>query len=107
AGGRIVDANARIERDYGYARVELLGKSIEILLPERLRGAHGAHRAHFGAHAHAYRAMGAGRQLVARRKDGREVPVEIGLSAVDDDVIAAFIVDVSERERGDAALRES
>src|SRR5439155_22201974 len=93
-GGRIVSANARAAQDFGYARAELEGQSIEILVPERLREAHRAHRAGFVAHAQGYRAMSGGRggrTLVARRKDGHEFSVEIGLSAVEGDVIAAFV----------------
>jgi PAS domain S-box-containing protein len=108
--GRIVRANARAAGDLGYARAELEGQSIEILVPERLRDVHRAHREAFGAHAHGYRAMvggRGGRTLVARRKDGRDLPVEIGLSALDGGVTAAFVVDVSERVTREQAQRES
>src|SRR5581483_8351628 len=77
--GRIVWANQRAEEMFGYARDELGGLAVELLLPEHLRGAHLAHRASFFDHPRV-RPMGLGLDLVARRKDGRTFPVEISLS---------------------------
>jgi len=101
AGGRIELVNAETERVFGYARSELIGNTIETLLPERFRGHHPALRESFFDDPKS-RPMGAGRDLFARRKDGSEVPVEIGLNALDMDgeaKVLATIVDISDRRR--------
>jgi PAS domain S-box-containing protein len=97
--GRIVLANAQAEKLFGYAQAELLGQPIELLVPERYRGGHGARRSSFAAQPSA-RAMGAGRDLFGRRKDGREVPIEIGLNPIRsgaETFVLAAIVDITER----------
>jgi len=99
--GRILLINALTEKLFGYTRAELVGHSVELLVPERYRGAHPGHRAGFMAAPQA-RAMGAGRELFARRKDGSEVPVEIGLNPIhtDDEVLVlCAIADITERLR--------
>lgn len=73
--------NTAAERMLGYPREDLLGKLIEILVPEALQGHHRAHREHY-AERPATRPMGSGLELVARRKDGSELPVEISLSPI-------------------------
>jgi PAS domain S-box-containing protein len=100
AGGRIVLANAQTERLFGYGAHEILGRPVDLLLPVRLRAAHVAHRATYHASPRT-RPMGAGLDLVARRKDGTEFPVEISLSPVATDngmLITAIVRDVTERE---------
>ena len=79
--GRIVLVNAHVEKLFGYPRDELIGKMVEILVPERFAQSHAGDRAKFFAAPEA-RAMGAGRELFARRKDGSEFPVEIGLNPI-------------------------
>jgi PAS domain S-box-containing protein len=79
--GTIVFANAQIEQTFGYPAVEILGLSVETLLPERFRAAHSKHRGRFAANAKP-RPMGAGLALFGRHKNGREFPVEISLSPV-------------------------
>jgi PAS domain S-box-containing protein len=104
--GRIVLANAQAGRLFGYDEHGLLGLAIEALLPESLRAGHGAHRARFMANPRA-RPMGAGYELVGRRSDGSEFPVEIGLSPVragDNPLYAAAIRDISETQRARQAL---
>ncbi len=101
ADGRIRLANAQAERLFGWTRDELLGQPVELLLPERLRGGHHAHRK--GYHAHpTVRNMGQGRELLARRKDGSEFPVEISLSPFTAEdgsaVVCSAIRDISERK---------
>lgn len=97
--GEIVLVNSQIEKLFGYDRGELIGRSVEILVPERLAGQHPEHRAKFFA-APTARAMGAGRELFARRKDGSEFPVEIGLNPIqtlEGILVLAAVVDISAR----------
>ena len=75
--GRVVLVNAETERLFGYTREELTGQPVEMLVPERFRGDHPAYRAGFLAAPRA-RAMGFGRELFARRKDGTEFPLKSG-----------------------------
>jgi PAS domain S-box-containing protein len=102
--GRIIMVNAQAEKLFGYGRDELAGRNVELLVPERFRGSHPADRAAY-SHRPVARPMGAGRDLYALRKDGSEVPVEIGLSVIEtpDGVMTlAAVVDISERKRTDA-----
>src|SRR5688572_13347629 len=69
--GKIVLVNTETERLFGYSREELLGARIDVLVPERFRGSHPAHRAEFIRNPNA-RPMGAGRDLYALRKDGSQ-----------------------------------
>lgn len=109
AGGRIVLANAQTERLFGYGAQELLGRPAELLLPERLRAAFVAHRAALLGRPRTP-PMDAGLDLVARRKDGTEFPVEITLSPVATDdgmLLTAIVRDVSEREALRARERQA
>jgi PAS domain S-box-containing protein len=81
AQGSIIFANAQVARTFGYSPAELDGLPVELLLPERFRGTHAAHRARF-AQQPKPRAMGEGLTLFGRHKDGHEFPVEISLSPV-------------------------
>jgi two-component system, LuxR family, sensor kinase FixL len=107
--GHIVLVNACVEKLFGYERDELIGQSIELLVPERFRGEHRAHRT--GSHAApTARAMGAGLELFARRKDGTEFPVEIGISPIQSSegmLVLSAIVDITERKRAEAEARKS
>jgi two-component system cell cycle sensor histidine kinase/response regulator CckA len=98
--GRMVLANRRAEEIFGYSRSELLGQSIEMLLPESRRGLHARERDRYFARPH-IRPMGSGLDLAARHKDGREFPVEVSLSYVDAEnrrYAIAFISDISQRK---------
>ena len=109
AEGRIELVNAKTETMFGYDRKELIGEMLEILLPERLREAHGEHRArYFGAPR--ARPMGLGLELSGRRKDGSEFPVEISLSFVTTEsglVALGFITDVTARRVLERSARQA
>ncbi len=102
--GRIVLVNREIERLFGYSREELMGTSVDLLVPERFRSGHVGFRAEFVAAPRA-RAMGAGRDLFGLRKDGSEVPLEIGLRPVVTEegmFVLSSIVDISARKVAEA-----
>ncbi|MBV8665535.1 MAG: PAS domain S-box protein [Burkholderiaceae bacterium] len=101
----IILVNRKTEDLFGYSREELLGKPIEMLVPQRYRQEHPAHVGAFFSQPKA-RAMGLGRELYGCRKDGTEVPVEIGLNPIETPEGActlASIIDISERKRAEAA----
>ena len=106
-GGKIILVNREIERLFGYAREELLGQAIELLVPERLRKGHPAYRTGYFGNPEA-RAMGVGRELYGVRKDGTELPVEIGLNPIETDeglFVLASVVDITARKRAEARFR--
>jgi PAS domain S-box-containing protein len=101
--GVIVMVNVQTEKLFGYPREELLGQHIEKLVPERFRGRHPGYRKAFLGDPKA-RAMGAGRDLYGIRKDGTEVPIEIGLNPLktqEGDFVLSSVVDITERKRAD------
>jgi len=107
--GIIVLVNRETERLFGYSRTELLGRSIDTLVPDRLRKQHPRERDEFFGNPHR-RAMGAGRDLYGVRKDGVEIPVEIGLNPIataDGMFVLASVVDISPRKQAEADLRQS
>jgi PAS domain S-box-containing protein len=111
--GTIRLVNALAEPLFGYTRPELLGQSIERLVPPRLRDRHSEDRGGFFSDPR-QRAMGQGRELHALRKDGTEVPVEIGLSPLetaDGLFVLAAVTDITarkqaEHERAQLLVRE-
>jgi two-component system sensor kinase FixL len=101
--GRIVLINTQTERLFGYRREEIVDQPMEMLVPERFRAAHPGYRATFLAAPEA-RAMGAGRELFARRKDGTEFPVEIGLSPMttaEGTLVLGAIMDITARKQAE------
>jgi PAS domain S-box-containing protein len=104
--GKIVLVNGQTERMFGYDRAELLDQRIEFLLPERLRYLHVSHREGFVGDP-SIRPMGAGRDLVGKRQDGSEFPVEISLSPVpiaSGTFVSSVIRDVTERKQMEAEI---
>ena len=109
--GMIALANAQAEAVFGYQREELIAKPVEMLIPERFRLPHVGLRSAYARDAQA-RAMGAGRELYACRKDGSEIPVEAALSPMPTEkglFVLASVVDITERrsiERTTARQRD-
>jgi PAS domain S-box-containing protein len=107
--GEMVYVNSQIEALFGYRAEELLGRNVEMLMPERFRGRHTGYRADYFKRPKV-RPMGAALDLYGRRKDGTEFPVEISLSPLetyDGTIVISAIRDVTERKRALEALRES
>ncbi|WP_165230624.1 PAS domain S-box protein [Aquisphaera insulae] len=107
AAGLITMVNGRFVDWLGYERDELIGKSIDMLVPESARGHHEQLRGQFTASPFRMD-MGHGRELNAVRKDGSEFPVEIGLNLVQTDsgpMVLAAVMDATERRRADQAIR--
>jgi PAS domain S-box-containing protein len=105
--GRIEFVNAQTEALFGYARSELLGQPVEVLVPERFHAAHEKHRAGFVASAQ-LRPMGSGLALSGRHKDGTEVAIEVSLSPLHTArgvVVSAAIRDTRERRRIEAEAK--
>ncbi|MDP2956706.1 MAG: PAS domain S-box protein [Longimicrobiales bacterium] len=99
--GVVRDLNPAVEGLFKYAREEVLGEAVEILLPEAFRSAHAVHRVRYQRHPHA-RPMGAGLELRGRRKDGSEFPAEISLSPWRHDghkCVICTVRDITERKR--------
>lgn len=108
--GRLVFINDQTEKMFGYGGHELLDQSVEVLVPDRFRKAHTKHRADYISRPF-LRPMGSDLNLLGRRKDGSEFPVEISLSplkTVDGRIlVTAIIGDITERKRMEEALQES
>jgi PAS domain S-box-containing protein len=107
ASGSIVFANRQVATLFGYEPQQLLGRSVEQLLPERFRGRHFEHRRHYSSHLRT-RSMGAGLDLAALRRDGTEFPVEISLSPITDPsglLVVAAIRDITDRRAIQRELR--
>ena len=108
AAGRMQLINAQTERLFGYYREELIGKPVEMLIPERYHGRHVGERESYYADPRV-RPMGVGLELYGLRKDGSEFPVEISLSPVvtrDGTFVASAIRDVTERKTFERKLQE-
>ena len=105
--GRITLVNRQAEKAFGYARAELVGQSIECLVPERLRSHHLQQRRRY-LEAPAQRPMGTGLELFGRRKDGGEFPVDILLSPINAEngtLVLAVIRDITESKAVNQALK--
>ena len=108
ARGGIVLVNDAVQGIFGYDPGELIGAPIETLVPERFRAQHPSHRALF-LREPTMRRMGAGRDLYGLRKDGSEVPVEIGLSPIRTDegsLVLSAVIDITERKQSGRRIEE-
>lgn len=105
--GTIVMINAQMEKIFGYRREDIVGRSVELLVPARFKDVHPFHRAQYVKNPHP-RPMGADLELFARRQDGTEFPVEISLSPMEseeDRFIIAAIRDITDRKRAEEKFR--
>jgi PAS domain S-box-containing protein len=106
--GRIVMANPATEKMFGYPASELLGQSVDALVPDQLRGVHAGHRQRYFASPQS-RPMGLGLDLQGRRKDGTEFFAEISLSYIETaqgTLGVAFVTDISKRRADEEAIRQ-
>ena len=106
--GRITLVNSQTERLFGYTRDEILGLSVDALVPSRFRQVHPGHRDNYLSSPR-FRPMGAGLELFGLRKDGSEFPVEVSLSPLETEeglLVIASVRDVTERKRFEQALRD-
>ncbi len=107
--GVIALVNSETEKLFGYTRDELIGRSVDMLVPERYRDKHSTYRAAFVQQPQS-RPMGAGRDLYGRRKDGSEVPIEIGLNPLhteDGLMVLSAVLDITERKRAERELQRT
>ena len=106
AVGMITLVNSQLERLTGYQRAEVLGKPVELLVPDRVGDTHLRHRDDYMADPHT-RPMGVGLELFIRGHDGREIPVEISLSpfsSPEGTLVIAVIRDITARKAADAEI---
>lgn len=106
--GLMTLVNKQAERLFDYNREQLLGQRVEILVPERYRSRHPSHRNLFSEHP-TTRSMGVGRELFGLRKDGLEIPIEIGLNPIqthEGSFVLANIIDITERKPAEERFRQ-
>ena len=104
--GEIVMVNSQMERLFGYTRAEMIGQPIELLIPARYRAPHPDQRTAYFTSPQVG-AMGHGRDLFARRKDGTEFPVEVGLNpahTTEGTFVLGAVIDISTRKKMEAEL---
>ncbi len=109
ADGRIGSVSAEAERLFGYSREELIGERVEWLMPERDRAAHTEHRQSYFANPHR-RLMGADFEIHGLTRDGREIPLEVGLSPMTMPhglMTLAAVRDITQRKRAEQAMRSA
>ncbi|KAK7178457.1 hsp90-like protein [Paraphaeosphaeria sporulosa] len=105
--GSITLVNTQTEHLFGYAREDLMGRPVEMLIPSRFSACHPSYREDFFANP-GVRSMGAGRDLYGLRADGSEFPIEIGLNPIvtrEEPLVIASVIDITERKRSEQRLR--
>ena len=105
---RIILFNTGAEEIFGWSRAEVMGESLEILLPERFRGSHARHLAAFAEGPETARRMGERREIAGLHRDGREFPAEASISRLDTGTGRIFTVvlrDITERKRAEETHR--
>jgi PAS domain S-box-containing protein len=105
--GEIIKINPSAEKLFGYNKGELLGKTIETLIPSRIKSKHIEHRENYNKNPHP-RSMGKGIHLLGLKKDNTEIPVEISLSNYEikkEKRVIAFIIDITERKQAEEKLK--
>jgi PAS domain S-box-containing protein len=104
--GKIINFNRYAETQFGYSREELMGKTVDVLVPRKIHSRHHKHREAFYRYPEPRR-MGEGRDLFAQKKDGMEFPVEISLSnyKINDEIfVIAFVIDITVRKANEAVV---
>ena len=107
--GLIIQVNSQTEAMFGYTRAEMIGQSVEMLVPDRQRAQHRQHRRDYHSQPK-IRRMGSGLDLYGRRRDGSEFPVEISLSPLTSrsgTMVLSVIRDISDRKRIELELRQA
>lgn len=107
--GKITMINPIVEKQFGYEKNELIGKSIDVLVPDRYTPKHETHRLNYSHNPHP-RAMGSGMSLFAKRKDGSEFPVEISLSTFstsEGTFVMSFIIDNTLRKKHEEEIKKA
>ena len=108
ATGEIQMANKYIEQQFGYGEGALIGKKVEILIPDRYAGRHVKHRDRYNSNPHS-RPMGLGMELSGKRRDGSEFPVEVSLghyTVGEESYALAFINDITQRKETEEAIKQ-
>src|SRR5882757_9110053 len=106
--GRIAFVNAQTEKLFAYTREQLIGESVEKLVPARYHGAHSGHRTGY-FHDPRTRPMGAGLDLYGLRSDGSEFPAEISLSSIETEggkLATAAVRDITDRKNAEAKFQQ-
>ena len=104
--GQIINFNKFAETQFGYTKEEILGKTVEVLLPESIHKNHVGYRHEYYQHPEP-RSMGHGRDLYARNKDGKTFPVEVSLSYYSisaETFVIAFVIDITFRKKQEAVV---